>query len=96
MVEWTNSKKVIHLLTGHSDPVKSVVFSPDSQTLASGSEDGSVKIWDVNSGKELLTLSEKNYQGVVKKITSVAFSPNGQILASSSIDGTITIWKSFV
>jgi WD40 repeat protein len=91
-----NAKKVIHLLTGHSDPVKSVVFSPDSQTLASGSEDGSVKIWDVNSGKELLTLSEKNYQGVVKKITSVAFSPNGQILASSSIDGTITIWKSFV
>jgi len=87
------SKKVIHFLVGHSDPVNSVAFSPNGQLLASGSKDGSVKLWDVNSGEEILTISEQNEGDSSSKITSVAFSSDGQLLASSNVDGIVTIWR---
>lgn len=89
-----NSKKVIHFLVGHSDPVNSVAFSPNGQLLASGSKDGSVKLWNVNSGEEILTFSEKSKREISSEITSVAFSPDGRLLASSNVDGIVTIWQS--
>lgn len=89
-----SSKKVIHFLVGHNDPVNSVAFSPDGQLLASGSKNGNVKLWDVNSGKEMSTLSEQNNGDFSSEITSLAFSSDGQLLASSSMDGIVTIWRS--
>lgn len=88
------SKKVLHILDGHSDLVRSVAFSPSGQILASGSKDGSVKLWDINSGKEILTLSKGNDKDSFSEITSVAFSPDGQLLASSNLNGDVTIWRS--
>ena len=90
----TNKNEVIHFLTGHNDCVKSVAFSPDGQILASGSKDGSVKLWDANSGKEIQTLSVENDRDGSNEITSVAFSLSGQLLASSSKNGIVTIWRS--
>jgi WD40 repeat protein len=87
-----STKKVIHFLAGHNDPINSVAFSPDGQTLASGSQDGSVKLWDVKSGKELLTLSEQSDDCLPDKVTSVAFSSDGQTLVSSS-NGIVKIWR---
>ncbi|MDB9539315.1 serine/threonine-protein kinase [Anabaenopsis arnoldii] len=74
-------------LIGHSHWVVSVAFSPDGQTLASGSVDKTIKLWDVKTGKFRDTLS-----GHSGSVCSVAFSPYGQTLASGSYDKTIKLW----
>jgi hypothetical protein len=66
-------------LSGHRDAINSVSFSPDGQTLATASWDSRVKLWDVKTGKELLT-----FFGHTKAVRSVSFSPDSKILATAS------------
>jgi Flp pilus assembly protein TadD len=68
--------------------VASVAFSPDSQRLASGSFDQTVRIWDSATGKELFAL-----KGHAGRVWSVAFSPDGQRLAFGNEDGSIHLWE---
>ena len=75
-------------LKGHSDHVISVAISPDGQLLASGSDDNTIKIWNLPSGRLLRTLT-----GHSSDVISVAISPDGQLLASGSSDNTIKIWN---
>jgi len=75
-------------LTGHGWEVQIVEFSPDGQTLASGSHDGSIKLWEVASGEVLNTL-EGHYYSVI----SLAFSPDGSILASGGWGKKINLWN---
>ncbi|NCS78064.1 MAG: protein kinase [Microcystis aeruginosa K13-07] len=75
-------------LTGHSDRVLSVVYSPDGRYLASGSNGRTIKIWEVATGKELRTLT-----GHSNWVLSVVYSPDGRYLASGSWDETIKIWE---
>ncbi|MDJ0735432.1 MAG: trypsin-like peptidase domain-containing protein [Nostocaceae cyanobacterium] len=74
-------------LSGDTTSFNSVAFSPDGRTLASGSWDNSIKIWDAATGKQLKTLT-----GHSKSVSSIAFSPNGRTLASGSWDNSIKIW----
>jgi hypothetical protein len=82
------SGREVRTLTGHTDWVNSVAFSPNGQFLASGSDDKTIKLWDVATGSLVRTLA-----GHSSIVTSVAFSPNGQFLASGSWDTTIKLWK---
>lgn len=84
----TQTWKCVHTLTGHQKWVRSVAFSPDDKILASGSEDETIKLWEVKSGREILTIS-----GHLGYVNSVAFSPDGRILASASDDKTIKLWE---
>ncbi len=67
--------------------VNTVAFSPDSKILASGSEDGNLYLWDVETGRKLKALIE-----ATENIFSLAFSNDGKTLASGNAGNTIRLW----
>jgi ribosome assembly protein 4 len=74
-------------LSGHSESIIVVAFSPDGKRLASGSGDRTVRFWDLNTNTPLpVSPAHKNW------IMCLAWSPDGRFLASGSMDNTIQIW----
>lgn len=73
-------------------PVLSLAFSPDGRTLAGGSGDGTIRLWDPATGKELRTLSGHRNRYAEDRIVALAFSPDGRQLASSSANCMLILW----
>src|SRR5712692_6406091 len=84
---WREAGQTLHLAwQEHTDIVVSIAFSPDERTLASGSLDGSVKLWEVESGAPLWTV------GPINGMQSLAFAPDGRTLASGGNETTVRLW----
>ncbi|GCF08943.1 NB-ARC domain-containing protein [Dictyobacter arantiisoli] len=85
---WQGMHASPHLdCTGHTDWVRSVTFSPDSNVLASCGNDQTIRLWDVNTGICLSVLRGHN-----SWVRQVIFSPDGKVLASCGNDQTIRLW----
>ena len=75
------------VLRGHTRGVNSVSFSPDGSRIVSGSADYTVRVWDSQSGAELMRLNGHTYE-----VSSVSFSPDGTRIVSGSWDDTVRVW----
>ena len=75
------------ILRGHTGSVKAVAFSPDGSRI-SGSDDMTLILWDVESGKPI----GEPMRGHTGDVNSVAFSPDGSRIASGASDSTLILW----
>ena len=91
---------VIHVLDNNSNGGRTLVDLPtpgqvfhiawnprDTNLLAAGEEDNTIRIWDVNTGRQTVSLTGENYNGIV-----VAFHPGGDVLASRGWNGMLRLW----
>jgi len=81
------SEPLLRTLVGHTGGVNAVAVFPDGLQAVSASEDGTLKVWDLQRGIELHTL-----QGHTDGVSGVVITPNGQCAVSSSWDGTLKVW----
>ncbi len=94
--------KLLHTLRGHVSAITSVAFSHDGSTLASGSLDGTVKLWNTTTFQERLTINSpsatpwkwdgKPLRISLPKIDAVAFHPRHDFIATSNINEGIQFW----
>ncbi len=75
-------------LEGHTDDVNAVALSADGRTVVSGSDDGTVKVWEAETGR-----LRRSLEGHTKPVNAVALSADGRTVVSGSDDGTVKVWE---
>lgn len=71
--------------TGHTAAVVGLAWSPDGKLIASGADDGTVQVWDAQTGKQSWTTKVERF------IFAVAWSPDGKKIASGGLSGAVTV-----
>lgn len=85
--EWIPRPPEKYCLTGHRAPITRVIFHPLYSVMVSSSEDGTVKVWDYETGDY-----EKTLKGHTDSIQDIAFDHTGKFLVSCSADMSIKLW----
>ena len=85
---WSEESSELGILQGHTDAVTGVAVSADGRLAVSASMDATLKLWDVESGRELRTL-----QGHSDAVWAVALSGDGRLAVSASADNTLKVWE---
>lgn len=87
--QWRDAK-LLRNIKGHADAVGEIAISQDGQLLATGSDDQTIKLWNLTTGQPLRTFS-----GHSDQITALAISPDAEILVSGGgiEDGSIKLWN---
>jgi len=78
----------LHLLTSHAGPINDIEFSPDGSTLASASDDRTIRLWDVESGSALMVMV-----GHGSPVMKAAFSADGTLLVTQALHGEVKAWS---
>ena len=81
--EWQSESHVLKQ-QGHSNDMTCLSYSPDGQFIATGGDDGRVKLWNTSSGFSFVTFSDHQ-----SGVSAIEFAKQGQIVFSASLDGTI-------
>ena len=88
---WHYLWRICHYQTrafqGHVGDVYHLEFSPDGKSLASAGQDGTIRIWNIVTGKSVRT-----FRGHEGDVNWVSFSHDGKLIASAGDDGTVRIW----
>lgn len=77
----------IAVLKGHSEGLRTAVFSPDGKRVVTACAAQTARVWDAATGAEIVVL-----RGHEQRVRSAVFSPDGARVATSSEDGTVRIW----
>ena len=91
-MSYTDDGDIRGYLTGHTNTVNTLSFKPGSSTLASGSNDDTIRIWDL-TWDAWKSRSVRTLRGHGNDVESVAWSPDGTLLASGSRDRTVRLWN---
>lgn len=84
----TLTGKLIHTFEGHLAGISTVAWGPDNETIATGSDDKTIRLWNALTGKA----HPRAFHGHHNYVYSIAFSPKGNILASGSYDEAVFLW----
>ncbi|VXD22178.1 WD40 repeat domain-containing protein [Planktothrix paucivesiculata] len=79
---------LLRTLVGHTDEILALEVTPDSQWLISGSEDHTIKVWDIATGQEIYTLT-----GHTGSVLTLVLTSDGKQVISGSADHTIKVWS---
>jgi WD40 repeat protein len=83
---------LLRTFLGHTRSVKAIAIAPDGQQVVSVSDDNTFKVWDLDSGKELKTLTRHTNSVYTTSVKAVAITSDGQRVISVSDDNTFKVW----
>lgn len=83
-----SSETILMTIKEHGDSINTCTFSPDNNSILSAGADRTLKLWDLDTGKELKTFKYHD-----DEVTCCAFSPDGTYIVSGSLDETLRIWN---